>query len=167
VGANTIRTAPPSYPSGYNSDIVRRSAKLMVNIKLTENNMRVGTYTTLDTPCLKGQGAGIEPSQEQRELITKAKCFLTDTFAEIGAVVWTKINPHDFGSYPSFEIDYPDEITEAIMIMEDLDEQDEEAGHEIDETTDEYNELNDKVEKWQEQANKIENRYSEMFSEWL
>jgi hypothetical protein len=55
--------------------------------------MRLGTYTTADTPA--------------DDKLQEAQDFLKAKFEAIGGTVRKVMNPHDFGSYPSFEIDYP------------------------------------------------------------
>jgi len=115
----------------------------------------LGTWNTLDTPCLEGQGAGVPPSEEQRKLITNAKCFLTDCFSEIGGRVRIYMNPHDFGDYPSFEIDTPDwyEMTSLNQDFED-DDMDLEGDRQ-------------RLDDWNEKANEIEERYCKMFEKYL
>jgi|TARA_Y100000296_G_C5054434_1_gene196535 hypothetical protein len=54
--------------------------------------MRYGTFTTMDCPTKRA---------------SEAYQFLTDNFEKIQGNVRKVSNPHDFGSYPSFEIDYP------------------------------------------------------------
>jgi len=65
--------------------------------------MRLGSWTTLDTP-LKQKAEALK--------------FLEDEFEKIDGYVRKINNPHDLGEYPSFEIDMPYEF-------EDLDEEDE------------------------------------------
>ena len=117
--------------------------------------MSYGTYTTLDTPCLEGQGAGIEPSQEQIKLITNAKIWLSEKFAEIDGRVRTLQNPHEFGSYPSFEVDYPSHL-ERVDTDPDCDCGD-------------CGDCKEATEKddWHDKANEIEDQYSEMFEKYL
>lgn len=94
--------------------------------------MRYGTYTTLDTPTENQQ---------------KAKDFLIGEFEKIGVPVREIINPHDFGNYPSFEIDYP-------YHLEDLND-DDESGDNIS--------LLDERDEWHDKANKIESEYNNLF----
>jgi len=100
---------------------------------------RLGTYTTYDCPTAR--------EEEARE-------FLQAEFLKIGGAVRTVSNPHDFGSYPSFEIDYP-------AHLEDIDTEP------IDEVSEEEQEQIDSKELWHEQAQAIERAYSEKFSEVL
>jgi hypothetical protein len=53
---------------------------------------KLGTYSTLDCPT---------------ENVDKAFDWLKEKYAEIDGNVRKIMNPHDFGEYPSFEIDYP------------------------------------------------------------
>ncbi len=57
--------------------------------------MQLGTYGTFDCPIKR---------QEE------AFSFLKIEFEKIRGTVRRQMNPHDFGEYPSFEIDYPEEI---------------------------------------------------------
>jgi len=90
--------------------------------------MRLGTWTTIDCPTDKQ---------------TEALAWLQVEFGKIGGEVREKINAHDLGSYPSFEVDMPEELE------------------------DEDTELLDKKDKWVEQANKIEDRYSKKYRDYL
>ena len=117
--------------------------------------MELGTYTTIDTPCLAGQGAGIPPSQEQIILMTKANVWLKEKFAEIGGRVWVKHNAHDFGTYPSFEIDTPDWY-ELTSLNQDFEDDDTDLAGD-----------RERLDEWNEKAEEIETQYSEIFSEWL
>lgn len=54
---------------------------------------RYGIWTTFDCP--------------EEDKIDEALQFLKDRLEDIGGYVWLKSNPHDFGSYPSFEINKP------------------------------------------------------------
>ena len=56
---------------------------------------KLGTYTTLDCPT---------------ENVDKAVEWLKTKYAEIDGNVRKIMNPHDFGEYPSFEIDYPNDL---------------------------------------------------------
>ncbi len=91
--------------------------------------MRLGTWTTIDCPT------------DKRDL---AKAYLTEQFDLIGGNVRVVTNPHDFGSYPSFEIDMPSRW-----------EADTEEGQEA---------LRD---IWVDRANEIEEAYSLKFQVWL
>ena len=90
--------------------------------------MRLGTWTTIDCPTDKQ---------------TEALEWLQKEFGKIGGEVWLKENAHDLGSYPSFEVDMPEELE------------------------DEDTELLDKKDKWVEQANDIEDRYYKKYSDYL
>lgn len=118
---------------------------------------KYGTYTTLDTPCLKGQGAGVEPSKEQIKLITKAKCHLSEWFNEIGGRVRTLQNPHDFGTYPSFEIDYSDRLNPEFIDTD------------IECVCGDCGECKDitALDNWHDKANDITEKYSKMFADYL
>ena len=100
---------------------------------------RLGSYTTYDSPTAR-QAEALE--------------FLQQEFEAIGGRVREIQNPHDFGSYPSFEIDYPAQL-------EDIDTEP------IDEVSEEEQEQIDSKELWHEQAQAIERAYSEKFSEVL
>jgi hypothetical protein len=54
--------------------------------------MKYGSFTTIDCPTKRAN---------------KAYQFLADSFEKIEGNVRKVSNPHDFGNYPSFEIDYP------------------------------------------------------------
>lgn len=103
--------------------------------------MKLGTYTTFDCPT------------EHEE---EAYKFLCEEFEKIGGKVIRVGNSHDFGDYPSFEIDYPEEIKEA---MDSLD-----LGSDFDDSSDD---LQGKVDDWHEKANEVERAYNEKFMEWL
>jgi hypothetical protein len=97
--------------------------------------MRLGTYTTIDCPT------GGEEVEE------KALEFLQEQFNKIGGRVFKVINDHDFIPYPSFEVDYPEELLDHSC---------------------EDSEVCDVVEDcplniWHDKANEIEGRYSRMF----
>ena len=98
-----------------------------------------GTYSTIDCP---------NGSAKVKE---EALNFLTEKFLEIGGDVRVERNPHDFGSYPSFEIDYPEHL-------ENID-------------NDDYSEENRKYleekDKWIERANEIEEEYRQKFEKYL
>lgn len=96
---------------------------------------RLGSYSTFDCP-----------TEKQDE----ALAFLQDEFKKIDGEVWLKNNPHDFGEYPSFEIDYPDEL-------EDIDDDD----------LEEDDELLSQLDEWQDKANEIESKYNKKFKKYL
>ena len=99
--------------------------------------MRLGSWTTLDTP-LKQKAEALK--------------FLEDEFGKIEGEVFERINQHDLGEYPSFEIDYP------YGKFDDLDENDE---------SQENLDLLNAKDDWQEKANEIETRYNEKFEKYL
>jgi len=96
---------------------------------------RLGTYTTYDSPT------------EKQDL---AFDWLVKKFDKIEGTVRKLSNPHDFGNYPSFEIDYPEHL-------EDIDLEDE----------DDDLDLQCEKDKWHDQADKIYREYGEEFSEYL
>lgn len=96
--------------------------------------MRLGTYTTFDCPI----------KHEDRAL-----AWLRGEFQDIGGKVRRVINPHDFGGYPSFEIDYPTEYEDLIE-----DEPENET-------------LVEKRDVWHEVANEIQEEYNTKFENWL
>jgi len=96
---------------------------------------KLGTYSTIDCPTKKVEGA---------------LNWLLYEFTKINGVVRKISNPHDFGNYPSFEVDYPEAI-EAI----DLDD---------DDTSDEDIE---KKDNWHDKANEIQEKYFKKFDQWL
>ena len=75
---------------------------------------RYGTWSTFDCPV----------GEDKRE---EALEYLRDRLKEIGGRVWLKMNPHEFGSYSSFEIDKPykfEDIDEDYSTEEELAEYD-------------------------------------------
>lgn len=66
--------------------------------------MRLGSWTTICCPY-KRNGT----CEEQDEIMDKAHDFLSKRFDKIGGNVRIIQNPHDFGFYPSFEIDIIDQ----------------------------------------------------------
>ena len=98
---------------------------------------KLGTWTTIDCPTKK---------------IDEALTYLKEQFAKIGGKVWKKINEHDFGPYPSFEIDYRENLNDVS---------------EHDEESDENNKLLEEKDEWHDKANQIENDYFEKFEEYL
>lgn len=101
--------------------------------------MRLGTWTTIDCPTKN---------------IDEAESFLTEKFGEIGGYVRKVSNSHDFGPYPSFEIDMPTKF-------EDIDEDF------VDEDDEEEMALLNQKEEWTDKANQIESEYSEKFADYL
>lgn len=97
---------------------------------------RLGTYTTFDCPTDK---------------IDEAFKFLSNAFDDIEGNVHKVFNPHDFGSYPSFEIDYP-------LHLNNLDEDDE--------TFDNLR-LLEELDDWHTKANEIQEKYNKQFADYL
>ena len=64
------------------------------------------------------------------------------------------MNPHDFGSYPSFEIDYPDDM--EFIDLDDFDSEDEQESKNV----------LDK-EEWIQKAEKIIEEYNIKFEKYL
>jgi len=99
--------------------------------------MRLGTWTTIDCPTDKQ---------------TEALEWLQKEFGKIGGEVWLKENAHDLGSYPSFEVDMPEELENVdVVYSKDI----------------KLSELLDKKDDWIEQANDIEDRYSKKYRDYL
>ena len=105
--------------------------------------MRLGSYSTIDCPTDK---------------LDEAYEFLKERFDLIGGNVRKIYNDHDFGPYPSFEVDYPDEL-EYVDDDPWLEE-----GEEI---SDEDNALIEQKDNWLKEANKIEDEYSKKFADYL
>jgi len=117
--------------------------------------MKYGTYTTIDTPTKN---------------IEEAYTFLVKEFNKIKSGVLKIQNPHDFGWYPSFEINYPDAIENAKEIIENrelyADDEDEDIPDYIldDWKTEEDAENAQKlIDDWQDKADAIEARYNKKF----
>lgn len=102
-------------------------------------NNRLGTFTTIDCPT---------------DRLDEAYQWLENEFEKIDGYVWKKQNSHDFGMYPSFEINYPSEL-------EDIFEPDCCCGG-CDECLEAI-----KKDDWHEKANKIEEKYSKKFAKYL
>lgn len=100
---------------------------------------RLGTWTTIDSPTKK---------------VEQALEFLQEEFGEIGGTVRKVSNPHDFGNYPSFEVDYP----YSLEYIDDTDC-----------CCADCKECEDimKKEDWQDKANAIDSKYSEKFENYL
>lgn len=98
--------------------------------------MTYGTYTTIDCPT---------------EKIEEAQKFLEEQFDKIGGKVRKIMNGHDFGSYPSFEIDYP-------IHLEEVDEDCECTAEES---------LCEEKNDWITEANVIETAYYSKFNKYL
>jgi hypothetical protein len=99
---------------------------------------QLGSYTTFDCPT--------EKEDEAYEYLVKE-------FEKIGGRVRRLWNPHDFGEYMSFEIDYPDEL--ALI---DADEKYE---------SDDDQRLADLKDRWHDEANEIQKMYNKRFEEYL
>ena len=111
--------------------------------------MRLGTYSTIDCPTAHED---------------EAYSWLQAEFDKIGGNVRRVINPHDFGGYPSFEIDYPFTVEEAndfVDMHEDDDPDDASTSQE------EFDKQQAIVDDWTDKANDVESRYSNKFTEWL
>ena len=100
--------------------------------------MILGTYSTFDCPTKK---------------MEEAFDWLTIELKKIDGTVRKVMNPHDFGSYPSFEIDYPDEL-EDIDADEDYEDE-------------EDKELAEKKSLWHDKVNAIEGAYLKKFEKYL
>lgn len=109
--------------------------------------MRLGTYSTFDCPTKK----------EDEALV-----WLQAKFEVIGGTVRKVMNPHDFGMYPSFEIDYPEDVEDANDFVDthQYDEMDEE-------TEKDYNKQQEIADDWSNKANVIETEYNKEFEEYL
>ena len=101
--------------------------------------MKLGTWDTFDCPTKK----------EERAL-----AWLRDKVGAIGGQVRRIMNPHDFGPYPSFEIDKP-------FKFEGFDEDF------IDEDNSEEVKLADEYDDWIENINEIYEKYSKRFEKYL
>ena len=101
---------------------------------------RLGTYSTIDCPT---------------EKVDKALNWLKKEFAKIDGIVRKISNPHDFGNYSSFEVDYPKEI-EVIELRDDDISDNEKALSDY-----------DKKDNWHDKANEIEEKYFNKFDQWL
>jgi hypothetical protein len=102
--------------------------------------MRLGTYTTVDCPTVK--------------LTDEALAWLKVEFEKIDGTVRGVFNEHDFGMYPSFEVDYPEELelVDDDPYLEEGEEVSEEDRVSI-----------DKKDDWHEKANKIIDDYHKKF----
>jgi vacuolar-type H+-ATPase subunit I/STV1 len=107
---------------------------------------RLGTWTTIDYPTDKED---------------EALDFLREKFGEIGGSVRRVSNSHDFGLYPSFEVDVPQHL------LNDYGELIDEIDSDEDDLSEEDQKLLEEKDKWVDKANAIETEYSEKFSEWL
>jgi hypothetical protein len=112
---------------------------------------RLGTLT-IDVPCVKDHES--HPI-EQVELEDKAQEFLTKELEKI-AYVRKVQNPHDFGNYPSFEIDPIGEYLYAVKVFDDEDE-----------CEDDYDKDLELKTEWWAIVNRVDRDYSEKFEEYL
>ena len=120
------------------------------NLNLEQDHKKMlGTYTTVDCPASMDL-----TTEEFKELKLEAFAWLKQAFAKIGGDVRILTNPHDFGPYPSFEIDYPDG-------MESVDEDNFD-----DEDADESRDVLDK-EEWIGKAEKVIEEYNIKFEKYL
>jgi len=101
--------------------------------------MRLGTYTTFDAPT---------------ENETQAFEWLSKQFEAIDGYAREVINAHDFGSYPSYEIDYPSDLIEIKEDQDELIEQPEDA---------ESLAKLDRLDQWHDKADKIYTEYNEAY----
>lgn len=102
---------------------------------------RLGSYTTFDCPTAHED---------------EAYDWLQEQFEKIGGYVRRVSNPHDFGSYSSFEVDYPAELEDII-----------ECDDYGDDCDCEDCKLMEKQEAWHDKANEVESNYSKKFEQWL
>ena len=100
---------------------------------------KLGNWTTFDCPT-KNEDEAFE--------------FLKTKLNAIGASVKRKMNDHDFGPYPSFEIDIPDELA-------DFDSEDDSFPEDVDNS--EHNRLNLAKEKMIIQLCEIEDEFNKKF----
>ena len=101
---------------------------------------KLGTYTTFDCPEMNGQS----------NINLEAFAWLNKVVSEIDGKVRIIFNEHDFGTYPSFEIDYPHGL-------EDVDD-------EIFSEDDEYNsKLIESKDNFINAMNKIQSEYCDKF----
>ena len=105
--------------------------------------MNYGTYTTIDCPTKNED---------------KAYVWLQTEFEKIGGVVKRKLNPHDFGTYASFEVDYPEklELVDDDPFLE-----------EGEELSEEDEALIKEKEEWTNKANILQEKYSKKFGKYL
>ena len=112
--------------------------------------MQYGTYTTFDVPHHKN----VDIADEIKD---KAFEYLKNQFNKIDGKVKIKMNEHDFGPYPSFEIDYPDYIENIKDNEDDL----------LNTNDSNTTELLDKLDEWHRQADIIYDNYLEKFKKHL
>jgi hypothetical protein len=115
--------------------------------------MKLGTYSTFDVPH-RPDDAKITQKTEDR-----AFEFLTLQFGKIKGKVRLVMNEHDFGPYPSFEIDYPNDIEEIKNMEDEL--------REKTESDENATKLLATLDKWHEHAESIYDAYLGNFNEYL
>lgn len=91
----------------------------------------LGTWTTLDYPLRDGDTMGTRYPETEEWLKREA--------SKIGAVAWVKWNAHDFGSYPSFEIDH--EEYEELKSLDDMGELTDDQDVQLQSIIDDLNDL--------------------------
>ncbi len=107
--------------------------------------MKYGNYSTFDCPSA-------DTKEEQEKRIKICYDWLDKQLDAIpGCYVIQKINHHDFGFYPSFEIFMPTKYE----LIDDYDDEEEDI------------ELLKEKDKCIQELNKIETKYSKKFKEWL
>jgi len=104
--------------------------------------MDLGTYSTIDCPTKK-----------QDEAYT----WLQKEFEKIGGTVRMIMNLHDFGPYPSFEIDYPENLENIDLDTE----------FENEEDLVENQKLVEKKDEWLGETYDIQDRYNKRFKAYL
>ena len=97
--------------------------------------MRLGTWSTFDCP-------------EETKIRLEAFIWLRNKVEEIDGNIRIGFNDHDFGRYPSFEVDMP-----RGMIEPDYDY----------ESSEEENKLASEYEAWVDKINEIESEYNNKF----
>ena len=97
-----------------------------------------GTWTTFDAPM----------DGKEKQIAFE---WLESKFDEIEGYVWKKNNPHDFGTYVSFEVDLPERFEYVDECYEDCDESCSDC------------KLYYQKEKWSDLANEIQKEYSKKF----
>lgn len=98
---------------------------------------RLGTWGTFDCPV-------------GDEEIRKAFKWLQEKVEGIEGYVWVKQNSHEFGVYPSFEIDSPHWLNRRDDFYDD-------------ELTQEEEEQVERADKWIDAINAIEGEFSRLF----
>jgi hypothetical protein len=111
---------------------------------------RLGTYTTYDAPATERDAEALQ--------------WLKDKFEPLDAFVFEKLNPHDFGSYPSFEVDYPQAVERAKEVIDtyDLYLDDHDQPEDMPSET-EAEQAQEVADKFHSQADDITENYSRIF----